>query len=261
MPTDHWRAVLRHLYGHATHGSATSCLLFDAYVWRDGGKGATLLLPHARAVSGAVPGVVDQCEAFGAAMGTETLIETHGNQALEDELLEREYRVAYDLPVHVIPTAHSWIHERLGTGSLSGMKLRWVDDERTVADFARLQDRAYAASYGFHVGCASGFYTHPTALIGPDTKAVILYDEAGVSVRCGQVVRAGVGGFVSGISGAADPSVRGRHLGDAIWSALLRWSRYQWGAEIVLHETMPVARPIVERHGLRTLATWNRWTR
>lgn len=201
-------------------------------------------------------GVIDQCESFAAHLGLpETMIETGPYEdELTDELKKREYRPLYTLPIHRIPV------DELDLEPLpANFGSRFVCHDRGVAEFAALQDRAYAESYAYHSGCAGSFFSHPTSLVGADVSACLVSDEYQNPVRGGQIIRAG--GRVWGMSGAADPRVRGQHLGDEVWRRLLGAAQISHGAFEVWHATMPIAMPIATRHALEEVARWTRWAR
>ena len=110
-----------------------------------------------------------------------------------------------------------------------------------------MQDKAYQASYDWPRGCAAMFYSEVASLVGPDTLGAVIY-ENDRPVRTGQIVHKR--GIVGGIAGAAVPAVRGRHVGQLLIAHLATRARQLFGADVVHHVTMPVARPIATRLGL-----------
>jgi hypothetical protein len=101
------------------------------------------------------------------------------------------------------------------------------------------------------------FYSDVASLVGPDTIGAVLYDDTGRPVRTAQLVHKR--GIVGGIAGAAVPSIRGQHRGEQLIYLLTKVARETWGADVVHHVTMPVARPIATRLGLEEVSLYRRW--
>lgn len=248
-----WLGALQHIYAHAWHGTATTIPGWRAFLWQHFNRCQVLLVPEPCGVAR-----LEQADRFvrglGAAPG-ECLIETHPglDAGVEAELAERGWPIAYDLPGHVIPIDDEW-RSRIGPSTAF---VQEVSDEATLADFAYVQEQAYRESYDWPRGCAGLFYSNLASACGPDTIAHVLYVD-GRPVRTAQLIRAG--GLVHGVAGAAVPSVRGRHLGEALMYTLTYAARERFGAREVLHFTMPVARPIAARLGLETITCYRRWT-
>ena len=189
----------------------------------------------------------------------ETLVELAGGAGEHAELSEGGWRVAYGLPVHLIPTDDAWRGrlEVMPHLSLGSVRVGEVTDEETLQDFAYVQEQAYRESYDWPRGLAGLFYSDLRSCVGPDTIAAVLYVD-GRPVRVAQLVRAG--NVVHGVAGAAVPQVRGLHLGEPLMYFLTLAARERFGAFHVMHMTMPAAVPIAKRLGLEEVARYVRWS-
>lgn len=158
------------------------------------------------------------------------------------------------LPVHEIPTA---------TGAMAleslppGFTIERVETEEQVAEFSWVQDAAYREVYDLPRGCFGLFYSRPESIIGPDTIAALVYDPGHEPVRAAYLIRSE--GLVSGVGGAVVPHWRGHHLGEPLMEYLRTAARVEFSADIVYHETMPIAMPIARRLGLKQVFSLWRW--
>lgn len=252
---EHWLGVLRHLYTHAVHGAVIDTHSYTAFTWQHGERGVSLVLPKP-------DGSLADCDRFLTAMPMpEKLIELEMGGPVERlyRLLNLGWTAGYALPVHRIPTCPLW-RERL-LPFTPGFTLRVVETAEQAADFCFVQDQAHADIYGYPKGCASQFFTHPDALIGPNVVAVVLYDDAtGLPVRCGSIIHTRAG-WVSGVSGASCGTGRGAGCFRQMWSFLLGQARDRFCAGFVHHETMPAAQHLANKMQLETVTTFERWSR
>jgi hypothetical protein len=252
---EHWLGVLRHLYTHAVHGAVIETHNFTAFNWQHGERGVCLLLPKP-------DGSLHACDQFLSAMPMpEKLIEMPGPvEGLRVKyVIEHDWVAGYALPVHRIPTCPIW-REKLQPFA-SGFTLRQVETAEQAADFCFVQDQAYADLYSYPKGCASQFFTHPDALVGPNVVSAVIYDDAsGLPVRCGSIIHTRAG-WVSGVSGASCGTGRGAGCFRQLWSFLLEAARERFLAGHVLHETMPIAQHLAEKMELETVASFTRWSR
>jgi hypothetical protein len=251
----HWRGVLHHLYANAWHGTATTVVGWEVFAWRHWNRSTVMAVPRDHHT--ALPPLVNFLRESGLGRGAmvETFPDVH--EALEAELEQAGWRVAYSVPGHFIPTGATDL-PRCRPEAPPGHVVRQVRTMDQVADFAYVQDQAYREVYDFPRGCAGLFYSHPASLLGPDVIGAVLYDPDGRPVRTAQIVRAG--GLVSGIAGAVVPSRRGEHLGECLVHTLRQAARREFGVDVVYHATMPVATPIAVRLGFEAVTTHHRWT-
>lgn len=252
---EHWLGVLRHLYTHAVHGAVIETSNYTAFNWQHGERGVSLVLPKP-------DGSIVACSRFLDAMPMpEKLIEMEMGRPADtlNQLLADGWTAGYALPVHRIPTCPLW-REKLQPFA-SGFTLRLVATPEDAADFCFVQDQAYADLYGYPKGCASQFFTHPDALIGPDVVSAVMYDDAsGLPVRCGSIIHTHAG-WVSGVSGASCGTGRGAGGFRQLWAHLLHEARERYCAAFVHHETMPAAQHLVNKMQLETVTTFARWSR
>jgi hypothetical protein len=249
----HWLEVQQHVYAHAWHGTVTTMPGWIAFIWQHFARRQILVCPTQPYVS------LGQLDRFLAGMNATTDVMLETCPALHEDLevaLADRWQVGYELPGHFIPTDQDWLDSiRVGFPG----QIREVVDDNTAADFAYVQDKAYQESYDWPRGCAAMFYSDVASLVGPDTIGAVMYDDGDRPVRTAQIVVKR--GIVGGIAGAAVPAVRGKHYGQALMYYLARRARIQFGAPVVHHVTMPVARPIATRLGLEEVSLYRRWVR
>jgi hypothetical protein len=187
----------------------------------------------------------------------EVIVETSAacDAAIEEQLRAEGFVVGYTLPVHVIDLGPVFFgHLR---DAPAGFTVREVTDDATLADFAFVQDAAYRESYDMPRGSMSLFFSSLSSCVGPDVVAAVLYDGDDRPVRTAALVRAR--GIVSGVGGAALPSVRGQHLGEPLMRHLGEASLSRFASSDVVHITMPAAQAIARRLELGVVDQYRRW--